>query len=366
MRRKAKLLAAPTLLAFAIAASTPILAQEDSGTGIDLVLADWLDPWEDGGGWMALPAGGTFGKGTNLISEMAADLAPGTYDVYWVQSVDADPLPIAMDVGVMAGERAELRVTTGIELALADWVTPRDPDDGVFGVLLPETLDFTFYAQSATADTLYLPPGDYLAYYHPGGDDGRSPTYIGGARVEAPFGGLGIEIAVEDSRIVIVQTLPGGAAEAAGVEAGDVVVNVDGTELTGLEIEEAAALLRGDPETVAMLNVLRGKESLTIEVERTTVEPHRTVAAASGIQLVVEVGIFAPDGWWGVVYSGNAVESFDDLVQWEIGTNGGPMLLGPTTYDIYWNPDGIGAPELIEANVELDGELIEIVADSPN
>ena len=365
MHRKATSLALVALFAFGAATPGPTLAQGEATTGIELTLAEWLEPWEATGGWVALPAGASLGKGPVLFGDPAANLAPGPYDLYWVQNANAEFLPIATNVEVVAGERTEVRVTTGVALEIADWVLPRDPDNGVFGVLLPETTDFSFYAQSSTANTLFLPPGDYYVYYQPGGEDDRPPAFIGVANVEGPFGGLGVEIAIEDGRVAVVRALPGGAAEAAGVQAGDIILDVGGTPLIDLELTEAGALLRGEPGTTASVTIRRGKEAFPLAIDRVTVEPHRTIQANSGIQLVTEAGIFAPDGWWGVAFAGNTVNGFDDLINWEIGTNGGPMLLGPTAYDIYWNPDGVGPPELIRANVQLDGELIEIEVTSP-
>ena len=71
------------------------------------------------------------------------------------------------------------------------------------------------------------------------------------------YAGIGIQIDVRDKRIIVLSALPGGAAEAAGVQPGDRLVKVGDRDAFGLTPEEAMQALRGAPGS-----------SVTIAVER--------------------------------------------------------------------------------------------------
>ena len=71
------------------------------------------------------------------------------------------------------------------------------------------------------------------------------------------FGGLGLEIEDRDGTVVVVAPMDGGPAARAGVEAGDVIVAVDGTALTGNRAGEAWRLLRGLAGTKVTLRIKR-------------------------------------------------------------------------------------------------------------
>ena len=349
-------------LLIASAMGAPSSAQGNPNTGITLTLAAWLEPWEEGGGWIAVPAGSTLRKMPAPIAETAAAFPPGSYDVYWVEAAGAAPLPIAAGVDVGAGTMTEVRATTGVTLEVADWVPPRG-ETGWFGAILPTANDFDFVNVTRAGDSLFLPPGEYDFFYEAEGDD-VAPVWLGTQTVEAPFGGLGVEVTEQDGDIVVVRALPGTPAEAAGVLADDVITEANGVVLTGLALSDAVAAMRGPAGTEITLTVRRGKETVEIAFARSLVEPFRTVRANNGIQIVTEAGVLQPEGWWGVAFAGEPVESFDDIVLWIAGP-GGSLLVGPVAYDLYWSPDGVMPPILVEAGVTPNGELVRIEAGTP-
>ena len=73
---------------------------------------------------------------------------------------------------------------------------------------------------------------------------------------------------------------------------------------------------------------------------------------------------FGPTGYWGVVFAGDDVTVFADLIAARTSGSLEPLLLGPTSYDLYWNPYGIGPPELAAADIAMNGLLMEIDAPS--
>ncbi|MHA1559193.1 MAG: hypothetical protein ACTSWI_00770 [Alphaproteobacteria bacterium] len=81
-------------------------------------------------------------------------------------------------------------------------------------------------------------------------------------------------------------------------------------------------------------------------------------------KLAVAGTLFGPTGYWGVAFAGDEVTAFADLIAARISGSLAPLLLGPTSYDLYWNPDGLGSPELVAADIAMNGTLIEI--DTPS
>lgn len=71
------------------------------------------------------------------------------------------------------------------------------------------------------------------------------------------YGGLGIQIDVRDGWIVVVAPLPQTPAERAGIEAGDLIVSVDGKSTQGYNQDEALKTLRGAPGSKVELQVRR-------------------------------------------------------------------------------------------------------------
>jgi len=71
------------------------------------------------------------------------------------------------------------------------------------------------------------------------------------------FGGLGLEIARKDGRIVVVAPLDDTPAARAGIRPGDELVAMDGRELRGLELTEVLRLMRGAAGQKARLTIMR-------------------------------------------------------------------------------------------------------------
>lgn len=345
--------------ALGLAATTPAAAQS-VGTGIQLSLADWLEPWNAAtGGWIAAPAGVPAVKVAMQSNSNEVALAPGTYDVYWRQNADVDPLLVAEGVVVTAGELTTVRAATGIRLEIADWAPLRDPEFGWFGAIPAGAPTFDFVNITPSADSLYLPPGEYDVFYTADSRAEQPPIWLGTVTVEQAFGGLGVEIAAADGGIEVVRVLPDGPADVAGIEAGDLLISVGDEDLTELELIDAVGHLRGPAESEAVVTLIRGKgDPIEVIVTRSRVEPERIVRATGGIMLDAPADAITSDGRWGVVFAGGAPA--DGYVNWSVGTAGEPLLLGPGSYDVYWNPDGSSGPQLVADGVAVAGELVAV------
>ncbi|MFA6096369.1 MAG: S41 family peptidase [Candidatus Paceibacterota bacterium] len=91
--------------------------------------------------------------------------------------------------------------------------------------------------------------------------------------MKGSFGGIGAEIGFRNGFLTVIAPLKGSPAEKAGIIAGDVIIKVDEKDITGLSIDEAIMLIRGEKGTKVNLTILRKDEekSRDIEVVRDTV-----------------------------------------------------------------------------------------------
>ena len=71
--------------------------------------------------------------------------------------------------------------------------------------------------------------------------------------------------------VLLVDVYDNGAGYQAGLRSGDRVVNVDGRDITDMELSSAVALIKGDKGTSVTLEVIRGTERLTFSAVRDAV-----------------------------------------------------------------------------------------------
>lgn len=83
------------------------------------------------------------------------------------------------------------------------------------------------------------------------------------------FGGLGIEISMEDGFVTIVTPLDDTPASRAGLQAGDIILKIDDTFTKGLNLGEAVELMRGEIGEDVTLSIMRGAESSPQDVTLT-------------------------------------------------------------------------------------------------
>ncbi len=81
--------------------------------------------------------------------------------------------------------------------------------------------------------------------------------------------GIGTEVQMKDRQLVIVAPIDGSPAQRAGLQPGDIVLRVDGQEITGLPVDQAVALILGPPGTKVTLMILSPKTQNTREVTLT-------------------------------------------------------------------------------------------------
>ena len=88
------------------------------------------------------------------------------------------------------------------------------------------------------------------------------------------YSGIGVDLGVEDGRVVVVAPVDGSPASRAGILAGDVILSVDGMPLDVADLDDAAHLMRGPPGTRVVLAIRREgvDELLEIALDRGQIE----------------------------------------------------------------------------------------------
>ena len=82
---------------------------------------------------------------------------------------------------------------------------------------------------------------------------------------EGKFGGLGIEVTMENGFIKVVAPIDDTPAQRAGLKSGDVITRIDGTPVKGMTLNDAVKQMRGEPDTDIKLTVVRDGESKPID-----------------------------------------------------------------------------------------------------
>jgi len=83
------------------------------------------------------------------------------------------------------------------------------------------------------------------------------------------FGGLGIEISIRDNLLTIIAPINGTPAYNAGLEAGDIIVKIDGEPTRDITLIEAVKKLRGKPGSSVQLTILREEEKKLLDFKIT-------------------------------------------------------------------------------------------------
>ena len=100
------------------------------------------------------------------------------------------------------------------------------------------------------------------------------------------FGGLGIEVTMENGVVKVVAPIDDTPASRAGVEAGDYITHLDGEPVLGLTLSEAVERMRGPISTELKVTIRRGEQEpfdLTLVRDRITVSSVRSRSEEGGI-----------------------------------------------------------------------------------
>ena len=123
-----------------------------------------------------------------------------------------------------------------------------------------ELLDPEVLSEAAIRGMLSALDDPFTTYFDPRGFEAA----VGD--IQGEFTGIGAEVTVRDDKPTVVAPIPGTPAEAAGLRAGDVFVEVDGRSLEGLSLDDVIFLIRGPKGEPVILKIFRASTDETFDV----------------------------------------------------------------------------------------------------
>ncbi|HYE35850.1 S41 family peptidase [Methylocaldum sp.] len=88
------------------------------------------------------------------------------------------------------------------------------------------------------------------------------------------FGGLGIEVGMENGFVKVIAPIDDTPAQKAGIKAGDLIIRLDDKPVKGMSLNDAVKLMRGEPGSEIVLTVVREgvEQPLKIKIVRDVIK----------------------------------------------------------------------------------------------
>lgn len=83
------------------------------------------------------------------------------------------------------------------------------------------------------------------------------------------FGGLGIEVTMENGFVKVISPIDDTPAARGGVLAGDLIIRLDDTPVKGMSLNDAVDIMRGEPDSKLLLTIIREGEGKPLKIELT-------------------------------------------------------------------------------------------------
>jgi carboxyl-terminal processing protease len=103
--------------------------------------------------------------------------------------------------------------------------------------------------------------------------------------IEGHFSGIGLTVTEVKRGLQVEKVFKGSPAEAAGIEAGDVIVSVDGHPITGVSSTKSTELIKGPEGTDVRVGVLKGGHGKTEELTLTRAQISVPVVASTVLDI---------------------------------------------------------------------------------
>ena len=182
----------------------------------------------------------------------------------------------------------------------------------------------------------YLPPDDF--------DDMRVQT-------KGEFGGLGIEVTQENGFVKVVTPIEGTPADRAGVQPGDVIIQVDGESVMGLTLEEAVDMMRGPVGSDITVTIQREgtEEPFDVKITRETITISPVRARLEDGVVVLRLSTFNEQTY----------PELEEALSKQVEEAGGIDKVTGFVIDLRNNPGGLlnQAISVVDAFLEL-GEIV--------
>ena len=164
------------------------------------------------------------------------------------------------------------------------------------------------------------------------------------------FGGLGIEVTMEDGFVKVVSPIDDTPAAKAGIKANDFITHIDGESVLGMNIGEAVDLMRGLVGTTIDLTIARegAEEPMEVQLTRAVIEIKAVRHRIEGDVGVLRVSKFSEKTFQ------NLAASIADIKD-EVGAN----EIKGYIIDLRNNPGGLLTQAVAVSDAFLDrGEIV--------
>lgn len=103
---------------------------------------------------------------------------------------------------------------------------------------------------------------------------------------EGSFGGIGVIVGMKDKQLVVVSPIEGTPGDKAGIKSGDVIVKINGQDVTNLALDEAVNQIRGPEGSKVVLTIRRAGVDQDYEIVRSSIQ----IKTVSGKMLPDQIG----------------------------------------------------------------------------
>ena len=90
--------------------------------------------------------------------------------------------------------------------------------------------------------------------------------------IESKISGIGVNIMNDAGKIIVFSVIDNTPAKEAGIKANDVIIKVDGKNVSGMNISEVATLVRGKEGSIVTLEIQRKNKKIIKSVRRKTIK----------------------------------------------------------------------------------------------
>ncbi len=180
-----------------------------------------------------------------------------------------------------------------------------------------------------------------------------SPDDANDMRVQTrgEFGGLGIEVTLEDGFVKVVSPIDGTPADEAGIESGDFITHVDGEGVLGLTLDEAVDMMRGPVGSDIVITVVREDidEPFDVTITRDTIKLTAVRVREQGDTVVLRVTTF----------NDQTYPNLESGLQEAVENLGGMDNVNGFVLDLRNNPGGLLTQAIRVSDAFLDaGEIV--------
>ena len=167
-------------------------------------------------------------------------------------------------------------------------------------------------------------------------------------QTKGEFGGLGIEVTMENGLVKVVSPIDETPAAKAGIRSGDYISHIDEEAVMGLTLSEAVDKMRGPVNTPILITVIRkGEEPFDVKIIRDIIK-----ITSVKIQVHEEVGYLRITSFTQKTYK-NLIKEFSKLEKQMSGNMTGLVL------DLRNNPGGLLDQAISVSDAFLDrGEIV--------